>query len=237
MAETRTWPESPSPIRRAIPDTRRGAQATFGLFVVIALLLGVLLGKWLEVWLSDSPPPPPAATSVDVGFAQDMSVHHAQAVEMSAMALTNAVDPAVRNLAYDVLTTQQSQIGTMQGWLTLWDRPSVGSNAPTEWMLGMHKGSTVATASMPGMATTDELAELRRMTGPEFDIRYLQLLLRHHQGGIPMARYSEENATVSAVNTLAGQIASTQQAESTAIEQLLSMKGAAPLPMNGEHGG
>lgn len=38
---------------------------------------------------------------------------------MSAMTLTNAADPAVRNLAYDVLTTQQSQIGTVQGWLTL----------------------------------------------------------------------------------------------------------------------
>lgn len=232
------------------PSPRSGrlsgpTKATIGLFVLLALLLGVLLGTAVEAWLTGDAPPPPAADSVDVGFAQDMSAHHAQAVEMSAMALSNAADPALRNLAYDVVTTQQSQIGTMQGWLTLWGRSLLRSGVPMSWMpaepgaTGRHSmsGMNDRTASsnssaMPGMATTDELTELRRLTGPEFDIRYLQLLLRHHRGGIPMARYSAENATVPAVRSLAGQIAGTQQVESTAIEQLLAVRGAAPLPMN-----
>lgn len=246
MAET---PLPPAATTDPGPQSGRlsgSTKATIGLFILLALLLGLLLGTRLESWLTGDATTPPAADTVDVGFAQDMSVHHAQAVEMSAMALTNAADPAVRNLAYDVVTTQQSQIGTMQGWLAVWDRPSLRSGEPMSWMpaepagagghsmSGMNDRATSSnsSASMPGMATTDELAELRRMTGPEFDTRYLQLLLRHHQGGIPMAEYAAENAAVPAVTTLAGQIANTQQAESTAIEQLLAAKGAAPLPMN-----
>lgn len=226
---------------------RSASRAAVALGAIIAVLVGVLLGTWAQRWLGGDQPAPPSADSVDVGFAQDMSVHHGQAVEMSAMALANAADPAVRSLAYDVLTTQQSQLGTMQGWLSLWDRPPLGSGEPMAWMPtdsaagsahhsmpGMEGTATTDSSSsrMPGMATTGELADLRRTTGPAFDARYLQLLLRHHQGGIPMAQYAAEGAAVPAVSALAGQMVATQRAESTAIEQLLAAKGAAALPMN-----
>ncbi len=59
---------------------------------------------------------------MDVGFSQDMSVHHNQAIEMATIALTGSTDQRVQNLAYDILTTQQNQVGQMQGWLSLWDR-------------------------------------------------------------------------------------------------------------------
>ncbi|MBV6760616.1 DUF305 domain-containing protein [Rhodococcus opacus] len=231
-------------------DPRRRYRAvTTGLIVVIALLAGILAGFWIKGWLDGDNPPPPSADSVDVGFAQDMSVHHSQAVEMSAMALANAADPAVRTLAYDVVTTQQSQVGTMQGWLNLWDRPPLGPGPYMQWMPtdsatgsmqhsmpGMEGDMSTTGSSprqpMPGMATTTELDELRKMTGPAFDVRYLQLLLRHHQGGIPMAQYAADNASVPAVAALARQIVNTQEAESTAIRQLLETKGAQPLPMN-----
>ncbi len=116
---------------------------------------------------------------------------------MSAMALTNATDPAVRTLAYDVLTTQQGQWGTMQGWLAVWDRPLQAAGEPMTWMratedsagtaagmtehAAMPPGSAIQGPRMPGMATTSELDTLRRTTGPAFDTLYLQLLLRHHQ--------------------------------------------------------
>ncbi len=228
-------------------NRRRVTKTGLVIGMILTLLVGVLVGIWANGALAGRESAQPSPDSVDVGFSQDMTVHHNQAVEMSAMALTNATDPAVRTLAYDVVTTQQSQVGTMQGWLSLWDRPSLGSGGYMKWMPahstpatmdhsmpGMDAATTSDTtpARMPGMATTDELDELRRTTGPAFDVRYLQLLLRHHQGGIPMAQYAADHASVSAVAVLARQIASTQQAESTAIENLLRMKGAQPLPMN-----
>ena len=64
----------------------------------------------------------PAAGSVDVGFAQDMSDHHRQAVQMAAWARDRTTDPVLRQLAFDVESNQTEQIGRMQGWLTLWEQ-------------------------------------------------------------------------------------------------------------------
>ncbi|AUM19267.1 DUF305 domain-containing protein [Rhodococcus ruber] len=214
---------------------------------VLTLLGGLVLGIGGTL-LVTSTPAPPGEDSIDVGFAQDMSIHHSQAVEMSAMALTNSADPAVRTLAYDVITTQQSQLGTMQGWLTLWNRSQLPTGEPMRWMRsptgtsesmpGMDGHATMSPAPtpvgspMPGMATTAELDALRRTTGPAFDTLYLQLLLRHHQGGLPMARHAAATASEAAVAALAQQITETQEAEAATMTQLLAARGATPLPMN-----
>ncbi|OZC94846.1 hypothetical protein CH262_14445 [Rhodococcus sp. 05-2255-1e] len=212
-----------------------------GLAVTALVLSGVLIGVLLTP--DGARVAVPASDSVDVGFAQDMSLHHNQAIEMSAMALGRSTDPVIRTLAFDVLTSQQSQVGTMQGWLTLWDRPYLPDGPPMTWMTEAsstegHPMDMSASAndsgqdarSMPGMASTAELTALRRMNAEEFDGRYLQLLRRHHRGGIPMAELGAANATVPAVAALAGSIASTQTAEVGQIDALLSAHGVSPLP-------
>ena len=40
------------------------------------------------------------------------------------------------------------------------------------------------TALMPGMATEEELANLRSLSGTAFDVEFLRLMIRHHQGGL-----------------------------------------------------
>lgn len=212
-----------------------------GLAATVLVLSGILVGVLLTP--DGRGPAVPVSESVDVGFAQDMSVHHNQAIEMSAMALDRSTDPVVRALAYDVLTSQQSQIGTMQGWLALWDRSFLPAGPPMTWMTGgssmpghsmdMSGSADVRgrdVTSMPGMANTAELTALRGMNGEEFDGRYLQLLRRHHRGGIPMAEFGAENATVPAVATLAQSIASAQSAEVDQIDVLMSTHGVSPLP-------
>jgi uncharacterized protein (DUF305 family) len=77
-----------------------------GLAAIALTLVGMLVGVLIAP--DDNQLAAPALESVDVGFAQDMSVHHNQAIEMSAMALDRSTDPAVRALAYDVLTSQQN---------------------------------------------------------------------------------------------------------------------------------
>ena len=143
-----------------------------GLAVTALVLSGVLIGVLLTP--DSARVAVPASNSVDVGFAQDMSVHHNQAIEMSAMALGRSTDPVIRTLAFDVLTSQQSQVGTMQGWLTLWDRPYLPDGPTMTWMTGAsstggHPMDMSASAndsgqdatSMPGMASTAELTALR----------------------------------------------------------------------------
>jgi hypothetical protein len=93
---------SPAPT----PRPRSALLGALALFLLLAGgLAGYLLGR----------ANPPAADSVDVGFARDMSIHHEQAVQMAALVYDRTQDEAIRSLAFDILTTQQGQIGMMSG--------------------------------------------------------------------------------------------------------------------------
>jgi uncharacterized protein (DUF305 family) len=83
---------------------------------------------------------------------------------------------------------------------------------------------------MPGMATEDELAELRELSGTALDVQFLRLMIRHHQGGLDMAIYAADHAGVEAVRRLARTIADTQTAETTTMTDLLAARGGTPLP-------
>ncbi|MFI1465332.1 DUF305 domain-containing protein [Nocardia carnea] len=176
------------------------------------------------------------AGPVDIGFAQDMSAHHAQAVEMSGIALNGSTDPDIRRLAFDILTTQQGQIGRMQGWLQMWDAPASATGGHMTWMPQEEHGgdghdhSGAGMAAMPGMATTDELRQLRAARGAQLDTLFLQLMLRHHQGGVPMLEYGAEHAETTEITTLAGQMLPAQEGESRLMTKMLADRGARPLP-------
>jgi uncharacterized protein (DUF305 family) len=86
---------------------------------------------------------------------------------------------------------------------------------------------------MPGMASPAELKRLRTASGAPFDVLFLQLMLRHHQGGLPMARYAAEHAKTPQVRNLAQQIAASQGSEAEYLTQLLAQRGAQPLPPPG----
>ncbi|WP_425302895.1 DUF305 domain-containing protein [Nocardia otitidiscaviarum] len=206
--------------------------------VIGVLLIGFALGVFARIPLDGSSEPNPNA--VDIGFSQDMSVHHAQAVEMAGVALAGSDDPAIQGLAYDILTTQQNQLGRMHAWLQLWGEPLLPTGGYMGWMSdegSSHHGGgseqhTGPVAAMPGMATQEELAELRAATGTAQDTLFLQLMLRHHQGGVPMIDYAVERAETSGVRHLAESMAATQANESQLMTQMLAARGASPLPLS-----
>ena len=202
---------------------------------VALLLLGAAAG--LLVGLPSSPATSvPPADSVDVGFAQDMSEHHQQAVQMAGWERDHTTDPALKQLAFDIESTQQEQIGRMQGWLALWgaaqDAPSGRHMA---WMASSEHAhgslSDGGVATMPGMASPDELRALRAATGPQLDVLFLQLMLRHHQGGVPMLQYAADHAAEPEVRNLAARMLSSQASERQYMEQLLAARGGTPLPL------
>lgn len=223
------------------PANDRGHPRMFlVLLTVAAVAVGFLAGFLARIPLEDRAPATPAADSVDVGFLQDMSVHHNQAIEMAAVAVTESEDERVRSLAYDILTTQQNQVGQMQGWLTLWGLPPLPVGEYMTWMSasgGHDHGSgdathTTGATAMPGMASSEELAELRAASGTELDVLFLQLMLRHHQGGVPMMEYGARYASTDVVRNLAQKMIATQQGESELITSMLTEREGRPLPMN-----
>jgi uncharacterized protein (DUF305 family) len=188
------------------------------------LVLGGGLAVLLGVGGNDAAQP----GAVDIGFSRDMSRHHLQGVEMANLAADRSEDPAVRGLAFDIASTQTNQVGRMQGWLSLWGYSPTGGDVMA-WM-GGHAGHMAEGALMPGMATEEELTELRSLQGTAFDVDFLQLMLRHHQGGLEMAQYGAEHAEVPAVRALARSIAASQTGESDLMTSMLAERGADPLP-------
>jgi uncharacterized protein (DUF305 family) len=198
------------------------------LLVVLGLVCAIALlgaGAALTVVTGVGTNRPPAVDSVDAGFARDMSTHHSQAVLMAQLDRDNGSDPAVRLLAFDVETGQLAQVGQMRGWLESWDQTPQTDIAQMSWM-----GHSVEPGQlMPGMATTAELTRLKSLSGKPLDIYFLQLLIRHHKGGLEMAQYGAAHASEPYVRDLAGKIVTAQQNEVVTMEQMLRERGAEPL--------
>ncbi|HEX6387032.1 MAG TPA: DUF305 domain-containing protein [Anaerolineae bacterium] len=190
--------------------------------VLLTVLLLLLVAGGLGYWLRASQVPGP--DSADVGFARDMSDHHRQAVEMSALLYDRTDDETMRLLAYDILTSQQAQIGIMSGWLDAWGYNWSSSGPKMEWM-GMP-----TTGLMPGMATVEEMNRLRDAQGVEADAIFMQLMIPHHRSGVMMAEAAAAQAETEVVRNLAQGMAEAQRVEIDYMQQLLQEKGYDPVP-------
>jgi uncharacterized protein (DUF305 family) len=171
-----------------------------------------------------------SASSVDAGFARDMSTHHTQAVTMAGYERDNTTNPGLKVLAYDIETSQGFQLGEMQGWLDGWGLSRQSSEHPMAWMSGSMHMRMGAAGLMPGMATPAQMNKLQTLHGKALDVLFLQLMIHHHQGGVPMAKYAIEHASTGYVRDLAQSIYSAQTAEIVEMEQLLRGLGGTPLP-------
>lgn len=203
------------------PRPRRGIGVVL---LCLALLAAMLGGITIGSTFLGRPAANTSPSPVDVGFAQDMSVHHAQAVQMASIELAGGADLAVTNLAYDILTTQQNQIGRMQGWLIAWGDTLLPADGYMAWMHGS------AMATMPGMASDAEIARLRTSVGADRDLLFLQLMLRHHQGAIEMLDVATKGAETPYVRDLATQMSMSQNSEITLLQRLIADREADPLP-------
>jgi uncharacterized protein (DUF305 family) len=225
----------------AAEEPSRGSRLMVYVGAAVALLLvGAAIGMLLTLSQTESTAPPDA-NSVDVGFAQDMRVHHLQAVTMAGIERDRTTDPVLRGMAFDIESTQLAQLRQMAGWLTVWGQPELPAPGAghMEWMSegGTHSHSngaggktTGAVQRMPGMATTEEINRLRKLSGAEMDVLFLQLMLRHHQGGLEMAQYAAQHATEGYVRNLAQKVVASQESEVGLMTEYLDQRGAKPLP-------
>jgi uncharacterized protein (DUF305 family) len=199
-----------------------------GLTVLAALIAGLVVGQRMtsSVLAVDDP--------VDLGFSREMKIHHAQAVETSSIVYRRTDDPALATLAFDILTTQQGQIGIMTGWLGLWRQgQGIGAERPMVWMGQPHDGP------MPGMASPAQVAALRTLPVARMNESFLRLMIEHHRGALPMAAYAAKHASSPDVRLLAANMDASQAAEIDAMQAMLRERGWAPQPepAPSQHGG
>jgi len=120
----------------------------------------------------------------DVNFMSGMIPHHAQAVVMAGWAASHGARNDVRILCERIAVAQRDEIKFMQTWLN--DRgQEVPEATATHHKMKMPNG-TVHDMLMPGMLTDEEMAQLDKARGPEFDRLFLLGMIKHHQGAITM---------------------------------------------------
>jgi uncharacterized protein (DUF305 family) len=210
----------------------RGRRPRTTVVLVAVIAVGVLVIAGAVGWLArggGSSTSAPSTSSVDVGFARDMSTHHVQAITMAGYERDNTTNPALKVLAADIETQQQFQIGEMQGWVDNWGLTVENPGRRMLWM-GPEHARHVVNGLMPGMATPAQMRQLQSMHGTALDIFFLQLMVHHHQGGVVMARFAAAHAQLAYVRNLAQAMVAAQSGEIVQMEQLLRQLGGSPLP-------
>jgi uncharacterized protein (DUF305 family) len=136
---------------------------------------------------------PPSYTAADVRFMQGMIGHHAQALAMTALIPTRSSRQDIRMLGQRIQVSQKDEIAMMQQWLR--DRhqqvPARDAQPGGQTMAGNSMnmpGMAMSDTLMPGMLTSEQLAELAKTTGDEFDKLFLADMIRHHEGALVMVK-------------------------------------------------
>ena len=125
----------------------------------------------------------PPYSPADVQFMQHMILHHAQAVEMTALIESHTQNKQLRSLGERISRSQSDEINFMKRWLTTRGEPA--SPAMHE-MPGMDMSSHQML--MPGMLTSKQMDALRKAKGEEFDELFLKGMIQHHNGALTMVK-------------------------------------------------
>ncbi|HEU5129515.1 MAG TPA: DUF305 domain-containing protein [Glycomyces sp.] len=179
--------------------------------VLVAIAAVLMLGAGFAIgWVSAAATP--GNDSPEAGFARDMQTHHQQAVEMAMYEWQNGEDEAMRAIAYDIATAQAAEIGMMRSWLREWD-VQMSSAEPMAWAGDEHVHDAEDGGRMAGMATDEQMAEFKQLTGHEADIMFAELMIAHHIGGIDMAESAVALCDDATVVDAAQRMVTVQQSE------------------------
>jgi uncharacterized protein (DUF305 family) len=190
------------------PSTSRNWIAP--VLVVLAIGLSWFLGR-----VSNSAP---LEGSADVTFARDMIAHHTQAVDMAVRVRDRSSDQTLKIFAIDIALGQTNQMGQMMAWLDLWNVSQNSLSAPMN-----------GNGLMMGMATQQDVNSISSLPVKDAEIKFLQLMIRHHQGGIYMAQDVIAKASSVQVKRVAQAVINAQRADIDAMTSMLEERGAKPL--------
>ncbi len=146
-------------------------------------------GKRTRVLPSTTKAKLPPVSTADVQFMQGMIVHHAQAVEMTALIESQTENKDVRSLGARISHSQSDEIAFMKRWLATRGKPI--SDATRD----MHKHhKNMSHDLMPGMLSAEQMEALRKAKGEEFDRLFLTGMIQHHGGALTMVKDLHDTA-------------------------------------------
>jgi uncharacterized protein (DUF305 family) len=145
------------------------------------------------VTIASAPAPSPSTSNFEIKFMTDMIDHHHMAVMMAEMCIAKAIHPELRSLCENIRAAQMAEIEEMQGWLQDW------------------YGITYEPVMKPG----DErmMERLASLTGAEFEIAFMEMMIKHHEKAIKEGRHCLDKAYHTELRELCENIIRTQSAE------------------------
>ena len=149
---------------------------------------------------------------------QGMIMHHAQAVEMTAIIESRTANKNVRLLGDRIRQSQSDEISFMKRWLEV-----RGEAVSPQMDMADHQHHTL----MPGMLTAKQMDALKKAKGPEFDRLFLAGMIQHHKGALVMVEdlFNTAGAGQDAeLFNFASDVDSGQRAEIRSMETLLAEK-------------
>ena len=144
----------------------------------------------------------------DVAFAQMMIPDHQMTEKMATVAQKKASSKDLKELAGQMIEGQSETVVTLQGWLKDWGKPTTAD------MAGMQ---------MPGAMTDKDMDVLESMSGMEFDMMFAEMMIKHHEGSMQMARDEQAKGASPEAKAMAADMLQQQQAQVKVLQGIADM--------------
>jgi uncharacterized protein (DUF305 family) len=167
-------------------------------------------------------------TPADVAFMSGMIYHHAQALLIAGWAPSHGASADVRTLCERIVRGQTDEIDLLSQWLAERHEPVPHVDPAHLMMPDMNHAHM-----MPGMLTTEQLTQLDRARGPEFDELFLRFMIQHHEGAITMVNelFAKGAGEENPVYKIASGVFADQTTEIERMQRMLAAKMFGPPPV------
>jgi len=149
----------------------------------------------------------PKDGNFDLRFIDGMTPHHEGAIAMAQEALQKSKRPEIKQLAQNIIDAQQQEMGQMKTWRSTWY--SKANATPMMYDAQMGHMMPMSEAMRSSMMMNEDLGA----ADDQFDLRFLNAMIPHHQGAVTMAQQALEKSDRPEIKQLAQNILDSQQKE------------------------
>ena len=160
--------------------------------------------------------------TVERSFLTGMAHHHETAIEMAKIAQERGKSSFVKNLAGEIVSTQERELGQMKD---IHKRLIGGELKPDATA---HDGLGLS-AEEAGMTHTPETNRMLEMADP-FDRAFVDEMVPHHRGAVAMAKVVLETTKDPDLRNLAQGIVTTQEQEVKEMNAFREREFGEPVP-------
>lgn len=158
-----------------------------------------------------------ADANYDLRFVDAMAMHHQSAIVMAREAQEKSKRPEIKQLASNIIKAQKQEIAQMKQWRQAWYPQA--SEQPVAYG-GANKSVVPMSAKQHA---TMMMSEDLGAADAQFDLRFINAMIPHHEGAVTMAKDALNKSKHSEIKQLAQDIITSQQAE---IEQMQQWRKA-----------